>query len=129
MEFVDTNYFLRFILRDNENQYQIARELFESAILGKTKLFTSTVVFFEICWVLSTFYQKKKKEYLDILSDILKMNFIELDERELLIEVLAINKNHNLSLEDCYNIVFAKNNQAVSFATFDKKLLKLYEQM
>ena len=97
MEFVDTNYFLRFILRDNENQYQIARELFESAILGKTKLFTSTVVFFEICWVLSTFYQKKKKEYLDILSDILKMNFIELDERELLIEVLAINKNHNLS--------------------------------
>ena len=126
MEFVDTNYFLRYLLRDNENQYQIARNLFEDAILGKTPLFTSTVVFFEIYWVLSTFYKKNKEEFLSILSDVLKMNYIKMDERELLLEVLEINKNQNLSLEDCYNLVYSRENQASSFVTFDKKLLKFF---
>ena len=126
MEFVDTNYFLRYLLRDNENQYQIARNLFEDAILGKTPLFTSTVVFFEIYWVLSTFYKKNKEEFLSILSDVLKMNYIKMDERELLLEVLEINKNKNLSLEDCYNLVYSRENQASSFVTFDKKLLKFF---
>lgn len=127
MEFVDTNYFLRYLLQDNEKQYQIARNLFEAAILGKTQLITSTVVFFEIYWVLSTFYKKSKEEFLSILSDILKMNYIKLEERELLNEVLEINKNSNLSLEDCYNLVYSQENKASSFATFDKKLSQKFK--
>lgn len=126
MEFIDANYFLRYLLRDNEKQYQIARNLFEDAILGRTLLFTSTVVFFEIYWVLSTFYKKNKEEFLSILSDVLKMNYIKMEERELLFEVLKINKNQNLSLEDCYNLVYSQENKASSFATFDKKLLKFF---
>lgn len=126
MEFVDTNYFLRYLLGDNEKQYQIAHDLFKAAISGKTLLFTSTVVFFEIYWVLSTFYKKNKGELWGVLSDVLKMNYIEMDERELLFEALEINKNYNLSLEDCYNLVYARKKGSLSFATFDKKLLKFY---
>lgn len=35
MIFVDTNYFLRFLLKDNQAQYLQAKELFLSAAQGK----------------------------------------------------------------------------------------------
>jgi len=38
MTFVDTNYFLRFLLADVESQHQTAKELFRNAALGKVKL-------------------------------------------------------------------------------------------
>lgn len=46
MIFVDTNYFLRFILKDNQVQYLKARQLFLDAAKGEIELISSTTVFF-----------------------------------------------------------------------------------
>ena len=51
MIFVDTNYFVRFLLRDVELQFGKARKLFEDAADGRKVLFTSTIVIFEIYWL------------------------------------------------------------------------------
>lgn len=56
MMFVDTNYFLRFLLEDNKAQAQKVKQLFETASRGEgEELTTSLVVFFEIYWVLTSF--------------------------------------------------------------------------
>lgn len=122
MEFVDTNYFLRYLLKDNKEQGDVAYSLFKEAILGKVKLFTSIIVFFEIYWLLSSFYSKKKDELINILSAILEMNFIRLDEGDLLKQAIQMYGTTNLDLEDSYNLVFAKHKKAMEFNTFDKKL-------
>ena len=57
MIFIDTNYFLRFLLKDNEKQFIEVKKLFEKAILGEIDLYTSLIVIFEIYWVLSSFYK------------------------------------------------------------------------
>lgn len=126
MIFIDTNYFLRFLLKDNNQQSSQAKELFLQAARGKKQLVTSLLVFFEVCWVLRSVYGKDKASLAKILSDILSLNFV-LDERRLILESLDFFKNTNLSLEDCYNLIFAKQKKATEFKTFDLKLAKIFQ--
>lgn len=128
MIFVDTNYFLRFLIRDVEEQYREVRKLFGKGISKETKLFTSVVVFFEIYWVLSSFYQKNKQELVMKLTGVLEMKFIKIKERESLEKAIQLFNNKNLSLEDAFNLVFSQKNKALKFATFDKKLSKIFEE-
>ena len=53
--FIDTNYFLRFLLNDVEHQHTEVKNLFLDASEGKADLITSTIVFFEVYWVLFAF--------------------------------------------------------------------------
>lgn len=126
MIFVDTNYFLRFLIEDNKEQLQIAKKLFLDGAKGALVLITSTVVIFEIYWVLKTYYQKSKKEIIKVLQKILKMNFVRIDERDLLLQTLNLYKENNLSLEDCYNLCYSKDNNIETFETFDIKLTKIF---
>ncbi len=126
MIFVDTNYFLRLLLKDVDEQHQKAKKLFEQAAKGKKQVFTSIIVFFEIYWVLSSFYEQNKEEVISILNKILAMKFIELEERDLLLTALELFKNENIDLEDAYNLVYARSNESSKFNTFDKKLKSLF---
>lgn len=127
MIFVDTNYFLRFLLEDKNAQQERAIKLFKKASLGQIKLSTSTVVIFEIYWVLSTFYRKNKKEVKEILVDILKMDFIQLKEKSILQEAVGRLAVFGYDLEDSYNFVYALKNKAEEFMTFDKDLEKKFK--
>lgn len=122
MIFVDTNYFLRFLLKDNKDQYLEVKSLFEEAAVGKIKLFTSIIVFFEIYWVLSSFYQKKKKEVVKTLKNILSLGFIDFENYETLFKTIQFFERNKLDLEDSYNLVYAKEMEAEAFKTFDQKL-------
>ena len=84
MTFVDTNYFIRFLINDIPEQHKKAKSLFERGISGKLGLCTSVIVFFELFWVFSSYYEKNKMEVIDILRKVLKMDFIQLENREIL---------------------------------------------
>lgn len=129
MIFVDTNYFLRFLIRDDEKHYLVARKLFEDGAMGKTKLFTSDVVIFELKWVLSSFYMKNKQEIIDVLQNVLAMQFVDLAEKDMLIETVALFKNSTLEFEDCFNLSYARSMEADSLATFDQKLSNKFKEM
>lgn len=104
----------------------MAKQLFQNGALGKIKLITSIIVFFEIYWVLSSFYKKRKGKLVELLENILKMTFIKLAEREQLQRSLEIFSKENLDLEDAFNLVYAKEERASGFATFDQKLTKKF---
>ncbi|OGD92607.1 hypothetical protein A2697_00400 [Candidatus Curtissbacteria bacterium RIFCSPHIGHO2_01_FULL_41_44] len=126
MIFVDTNFFLRFLLEDIDDQYLEAKQLFLEGAQAKATLVTSTIVFFEIYWVLHSFYGRKKKELIAILVKILSMTFIILEERTVLTESLNLFQKTNFSLEDCYNLSYAKDKSAKDFKSFDVKLAKFF---
>ncbi|OGH18129.1 MAG: hypothetical protein A3C22_02850 [Candidatus Levybacteria bacterium RIFCSPHIGHO2_02_FULL_37_10] len=128
MIFIDTNYILRFLLNDINSQHEDAKNLFLSASEGKSALITSTIVFFEIYWVLSSYYERNKTEVANVLEKVLSLNFIEMEERELLFKSLSLFKKINLDLEDCYNVCYAKSKGIRSFKTFDKKLDKEFSK-
>lgn len=126
MVFIDTNYFLRFILNDNSDQHKISKSLFMAGAEGKKYLFTSPLVIFEVYWVLLSFYGFSKEEIVETLKKILAMSFLNINEKEILKKGLEIYAKSNLDLEDSYNLTYAKAYQARVFATFDKKLQKRF---
>lgn len=129
MIFIDTNYFLRFLVKDHAPHQQAATQLFKDGASGVVKLCTSTIVFFELYWVLSSFYERDKTEVVTILQHILEMRFIEIEERTLLEEAVRIFDQHNVSFEDAFNAVYAHQHGIVEFKTFDKKLNKLFASL
>ena len=128
MIFVDTNYFLRFLLKDVEKQYLEVKKLMIEAAQGEKELFTSPIVFFELYWVLSSYYGKNKLELSSTLRDFLGLEFIRLEERSIMREAIVIFESTPLSLEDSYNVVFAKKAGGKEFKTFDKKLAKFFSE-
>lgn len=126
MIFVDTNYFLRFLLKDIATSFQEAKDLFLQAARGEEKFFSSQVVFFEVFWVLRSTYKKDKEALVEKLEKILGLN-VEFDQHQLLADSVNLYKRINLSLEDCYNLTYARVKGAQDFKTFDLKLAKAFE--
>ena len=124
MTFVDTNYFVRFLLDDISEQHKTAKKIFREGLEGKKRLFTSVVVFFEMYWVFTSFYEKTKPTVVKILNDVLDLSFISVENREVLENALTMFEDTTLELEDCYNICFAEAYDYKEFATFDKKVTK-----
>lgn len=126
MTFVDTNYFLRFFLGEPYDQAARAKTLFQKAAHGDIGLATSLVVFFEVYWVTSSFYRLDKQKIAEFLQNMLKMEFVHLENRTLLGEAVSLYQDTNFDLEDAYNLVYAKASGAKEFATFDVKLKKKF---
>lgn len=129
MIFVDTNYFLRFLLKDIPEQYEKALQLFEEGATGRVKLFTSVVVFFELYWVFTSYYRKEKSEVAEILARLLQMKFVQFEQEKTLIKTQHLYAQLNIDLEDAYNLVYAKEQKAKNFKTFDRKLSAFYNKL
>lgn len=126
--FVDTNYFVRLIENDVENQVVEVKELFESAVNGKVKLCSSVIVLFEIYWLLKSFYDKKDDELQTILIKLVSMSYVEWQEREVLIEAISKLRLQAGDLEDSYNLSWAMSRGVKKLASFDQKLQKQWEK-
>lgn len=126
--FVDTNYLLRLLLKDQPKQFRVVYNLFQKGIEGRVELVTSTIVIFELYWVLKSFYKKEKGECVDKLEKILTMHFLQVEKRKLILNALALYRETALDLEDCYNIAFFFANQLDEFGTFDKEITKLLKK-
>lgn len=129
MIFVDTNYFLRFLRNDTPKQTEEAKKLFFAAADGHIRLITSTIVVFEIYWVLSSFYGYKKMEVVSSLKGILSLRGVDIEDREVLDKAVDIYEETNLDFEDAYNLAYAKDRKVGEFKTFDRKLQKTFNSV
>lgn len=69
--FVDSNIFLRPIVKDDLEKVKECERFFEEIKEGKIKVFTSNLVLAEIVWVGSSLYKIKKDEIIKALKGIL----------------------------------------------------------
>lgn len=121
---LDTNILLRFLLRDIENQYQIAEKLFFKAKSENITLIVPQIVIFEIVFNLDKFYKFDKKTIIEKIKGLLSVGSLEIQDREVFILAISIFAQSSLDLVDCFIIAKAELLQADIF-TFDKNLNKL----
>ncbi len=124
MIFVDTNYFLRYLIDDGSSQHEKATNFFELNAKKKKSLGTSVLVFFEVFWTITSFYKKSDLEGVEIMKRLLTMAFIKFEARDILLKSLNRATEGIISLEDCFNLEWAKYGKIETFATFDKKLIR-----
>jgi predicted nucleic-acid-binding protein len=108
--YLDTNIFIRFIARDNEEQYQQIKVFFQKASESK---------------VLLKFYKLPKDSTLDILLNLIETPYIEFlnDEKEMMIRALRIFSKHNIDMVDAM-LLARSEYTSIEVFSFDKDLRK-----
>jgi predicted nucleic acid-binding protein len=116
--FVDSNVFLRYLNRDEPKHAMLAAALFREAQDKKAELLCGPPVFFEIAWVLRSFYKLPNSGILDILESILAIPCLKVLDAERAAAAISLARTKNCSYADSYIAVTADANNT-GVATFN----------
>lgn len=123
--FADTNVFLRLVLEDNRRFARKAKEYFLKARNDKIKLVFIPEIILEINYVLRKVYHLAREEVASHLSVLVKTPYLDIRNREVMIEAIELYFQLNIDLADIVLYLLAKeeNAQVLSFDRDFKKLL------
>lgn len=100
--FLDTNIFLRFFLRDNENQYQNVCRLFTEIERGAFRPYTSSIVFLELNYVVRSIYKLPIDEVLGCMDAVKNMRGMTIIEKTDSDNAINLYKKYRIKLGDCF---------------------------
>jgi predicted nucleic-acid-binding protein len=124
----DTNAVLRYLLKDDQAQFEQAEHYFESVRTGQEKALLLESVMVECVYVLTKFYRVPKGEAADSLSALLRYKGFVNNDKDSLLEALALLASENIDLVDCVLVAAASHNDMKLFS-FDKKLNGLFDRL
>lgn len=117
MVIFDANMILRYLLNDNEEMVNQAKQYL---IVGNVKVTIEVIA--EVVYVLKGVYKMERQKIAEKIIAFLEL--VECKEREVLCLALNIYGKENLDFVDC--VLYAYNRiEKSEIATFDKKLLQL----
>jgi len=112
---VDANVILRYLLKDNEKFYKEAEILFDNAFSGKKKILILHSVVAEVVYVLLKLYKVSRKEIAEVLTGLVKIKGIKVQDREILLNAFKLFKNKDLDFVDCLLCAYSRKYQVISF--------------
>jgi predicted nucleic-acid-binding protein len=122
---IDTNVLVRFLVRDDQTQFEKARKLLKREVSNGRRVFINQLVLLETEWVLRSRYGLAKTLMLDTISGLLDAPDIQLEDETAVEEALFIWRDANADFADC--LIGARNRRLGCRATvtFDTKASKL----
>lgn len=122
---VDTNVLVRFLVRDDEAQFEKARKLIRREVAAGRRLFVCHLVLLEMEWVLRSRYGLAKNMIVETISGLLNATDLEFEDEPTIEEALFIWKDTTANFADC--MIGAKNRRlgCRATATFDVKASKV----
>lgn len=122
---VDTNVLVRFLVRDDEAQFEKARKLIKREVAAGRSVFISHLVILETEWVLRSRYSLPKNLIIEVISGLLDATDVQFEDEPAVEEALFIWKDATADFADC--LIGAKNRRlgCSATATFDAKAAKL----
>jgi len=122
---VDTNVLVRFLVRDDEIQFEKARKLFKREVAAGRSVFVSQLVLMETEWVLRSRYGLPKNLIIETVSSLLDATDVQLEDEPAIEEAIFNWRDANADFADC--LIGAKNRRlgCRATATFDVKASKL----
>lgn len=122
---IDTNVLVRFLVRDDEAQFEKARKLIKREVSAGRRVFVNQLVLMETEWVLRSRYGVKKDQIIDSISSLLDANDLQFEDEPSVEEAVFVWRDSNAEFADC--LIGAKNRRLGCRATasFDQKSWKL----
>jgi len=121
MKGLDTNVLVRFLVRDDENQAAIVRNVFKQAEQDQTKLFVPLLVVLEMIWVLESVYEIQRRQILDAFQSMLFMPVLSFDARMELQNFVQLARRRSEELADLLIAHACRQSGCECVLTFDKK--------
>lgn len=122
---VDTNVLVRFLVRDDEAQYEKARKQIKREVAAGRCVFISQLVLLETEWVLRSRYSLSKQLIIEAISGLLDAADVRFEDEPAIEEALFIWKDTTADFADC--LIGAKNRKlgCRATATFDVRASRL----
>ncbi|MCR4303809.1 MAG: type II toxin-antitoxin system VapC family toxin [Gallionella sp.] len=122
---IDTNVLVRFLVRDDEAQFEKARKLIKREVAAGRRVFVNQLVLMELEWVLRSRYAVTKNQIIEAISGLLDSTDVQFEDEPAIEEALFIWKDTAADFTDC--LIGAKNRRLGCRATasFDVKVAKL----
>lgn len=122
---LDTNVLVRFLVRDDEAQFDKARKLIKREVAAGHLVFVSQLVLQEAEWVLRSRYGLPKQQIVEVVSGLLDATDVQLEDEAAIEEALFTWKDATAGFADC--LIGARNRRlgCRATATFDAKAAKL----
>lgn len=122
---IDTNVLVRFLVRDDEIQFEKARKLIRREVAAGQRVFVNQLVLMETEWVLRSRYAVPKNQITEAISGLLNSTDIQFEDEPSVEEALFIWKESDADFADC--LIGAKNRRmgCRATATFDRKASRL----
>lgn len=122
---IDTNVLVRYLVQDDDAQFEKARRLIKREVVAGRKVFVNQLVLMETEWVLRSRYVIPKVQIIEAISGLLDSAEIQFEDEPTIEEALFIWKDSAADFADC--LIGAKNRRlgCRATATFDAKASKL----
>ena len=122
---IDTNVLVRFLVRDDELQFDKARKLIRREIAAGRQVLVNHLVILETEWVLRSRYCFSKIDIVAAISGLLDATELQIEDEPTVEEALYVWKESGADFADC--LIGAKNRRLScrATATFDTKASKL----
>ena len=122
---LDTNVLVRFLVRDDEAQFDKARKLIKREVAAGRRVFVSQLVLLETEWVLRSRYGLPKMEIIAAISGLLDATDVQFEDEMAIEAALFVWKDNGVEFADC--LIGAQNKKLGCrvTATFDLKAAKL----
>ena len=121
---IDTNVFIRFLIKDVLSQFEKAQKVFEKIEKGEIKGLVSILVINEIVWILENFYELKREIYIPPLLKLLLLKHLKIIEtkKSFIIKILQKMEKQKFDFTDFYLSQIAKDKKIFSFDKDFKKI-------
>ena len=121
---LDTNVLVRFLVRDDEAQYERARRLIRREAQAGEPACISLIVLLETEWVLRSRYELSKAEILSAFSDLLSAADLSFEDEAVVEEALFVWQDSRAQFADCLIGTRYRALGCRATATFDQGALK-----
>jgi predicted nucleic acid-binding protein len=122
MQFVDTNIFLRYLTRDDEEKAAKCRALLMAAEEGTIKLNTSDLVFAELVWVLQSplTYNLAPEEINEILLPLINIKGLKGPSKSVIAEALDLFSSESIDYIDAYHAALIREQNITALYSYDQ---------
>ncbi|MGC2457706.1 MAG: type II toxin-antitoxin system VapC family toxin [Gallionellaceae bacterium] len=122
---IDTNVLVRFLVRDDNAQFEKARKLIKRKVAAGRRIFVNQLVLMETEWVLRSRYAVPENQIIEAISGLLNAADVQFEYEPAIEEALFIWKDVTADFADC--LIGAKNRRlgCRGTVTFDMKASKL----
>ena len=121
---IDTDLLVRYLTEDDPSKANEVRRLLLKAAEGAIRLVVPSVVIAELVWVLQSFYKLERGEIVPLLNVILHTRGVEVSDKSIVSDAIAIYGNDTIDFMDAWIVAFAKAAEVRTIYTFNRKHFK-----
>lgn len=125
MRFIDTNLFLRYFTRDDEEKAQKVLTLLKRVEESKEKIITSPLVIFEVIFTLESFYNVPKQGIRKLMLPILNLKGLKIQDKGTYKKALDLYVRENISFTDAFNAAFLLQKGIKEIYSYDEDFDKI----